>query len=138
MPPRHLLLRLRACAASTPSLQLLQFVEVIDTSNERPRMNLFISAAGKILPFATGTSSTFYADEDQAAAKVHPTLTLTLTLTLTTLEHANTNPEHRPTLSPAASHAHGRMLTLTLTATPQTACTGPSDAQGAAAAQGDG
>ena len=47
--------------------KLLSFVEVMDVANQRPRANLHVSAAGKILPIAPGS---FYADEEQASIKL--------------------------------------------------------------------
>ena len=50
--------------------KLLRFLEIADTALERPRGNLFISAAGKVVPMASSAASQFYADEDAAAAKL--------------------------------------------------------------------
>ncbi len=41
----------------------------MDCANERPRANLFIASAGKVLP-SEGTGSALYETEDDAAAKV--------------------------------------------------------------------
>ena len=42
----------------------------VDAANERPRAHIFVSAAGKVVPFAAGVASDFYKDEDEAAAKL--------------------------------------------------------------------
>jgi len=51
--------------------KLLKFIEDSDVANERPRMNLTVSACGKVMPFTdTSIASDFYASEDEAAAKL--------------------------------------------------------------------
>jgi len=50
-------------------LKLLKYLEIMDCANERPRANLFIASAGKVLP-VEGTGSALYETEDEAAAKV--------------------------------------------------------------------
>ena len=46
---------------------LLKFIEEMDVANERPRMNLHCSSAGRVVPV---TEAAFYADEDEAATKL--------------------------------------------------------------------
>ena len=51
--------------------KLLAFLEDFDTKNERPLADLVIAAAGKVLPFTSpGVESDFYANEDEAAARL--------------------------------------------------------------------
>ena len=50
--------------------KLLKYLEIMDSANERPRANLYISAAGKVLPLDKALAGAFYEDEDAAAAKL--------------------------------------------------------------------